>query len=124
MVQVAPVTPGKDYTVEAGDSLWSIAARAYGSGVEWPKIYQANQQTIGKNPNLIVPGEVLHIPPVTVPTPPPPNLSLRTSTEIQGDVLAGFNKDFRMYLFLRFPGQSNARAWLQELIPSLANTKD
>lgn len=124
MVQVAPVIPGKDYIVEAGDSLWSIAARAYGSGVEWPKIYHANQQTIGKNPNLISPGEVLHIPPTTAPAPPPPSLPLRTSTEIQGDILAGFNKDFRMYLFLRFPGQSNARAWLQELIPSLAATKD
>jgi len=124
MVQVAPVIPGKDYTVQAGDSLWTIAVRAYGSGVEWSKIYQANQQKIGKNPNLIAPGEVLHIPTLATPTPPHPDLPLRTSTEIQGDILAGFNKDFRMYLFLRFPGQSNARAWLQELIPSLTITKD
>lgn len=124
MVQVAPVTPGKDYTVQAGDSLWSIAIRAYGSGVEWPRIYQANQQAIGKNPNLIFPGQVLHIPSISTPTPPQPDLHLRVSTEIQGDVLAGFNKDYRVYLFLRFPGQSNARAWLQELIPYIANTKD
>ena len=130
MVQtILSVTPGKDYTVHAGDSLWAIAVRAYGSGAEWPKIYQANMQTIGKNPNLIFPGQVLHIPPVSVPTPTPiptpaPDLSLRTSTEIQGDILAGFNKDYRLYLFLRFPDQYHGRAWLKELVPYIADTKD
>ena len=132
MVQIVSVIPGKDYTVHAGDSLWAIAERAYGSGAEWPKIYQANVQTIGKNPNLIFPGQVLHIPPTSVPTPIPvpvptpvhPDLPLRTSTEIQGDILAGFNKDYRLYLFLRFPDQYHGRAWLKELVPYIADTKD
>jgi Dyp-type peroxidase family len=135
MVQtILTVIPGKDYTVHAGDSLWAIAARAYGSGAEWSKIYQANMQTIGKNPNLIFPGQVLHIPLISVPTPTPvpvptpmpgqPDLPLRTSTEIQGDILAGFNKDYRLYLFLRFPDQYHGRAWLKELIPFIADTKD
>ncbi len=61
MVQTVSIMAGKDYTVQAGDSLWTIAERAYRNGAEWPKIYQANLQTIGKNPNLISPGEVLHI---------------------------------------------------------------
>lgn len=135
MVQTLSVIAGKDYVVHAGDSLWSIAVRAYGSGAEWPKIYQANVQTIGKNPNLIFPGQVLHIPPVSVPTPTPiptpapistpaGDLPLRTSTEIQGDILAGFNKDYRLYLFLRFPDQYHGRAWLKELVPYIADTKD
>ncbi len=135
MVQTLSIVAGKDYVVHAGDSLWEIAVRAYGSGAEWPKIYQANMQTIGKNPNLIFPGQVLHIPPVSVPTPTPTptptpvstpaaDLPLRTSTEIQGDILAGFNKDYRLYLFLRFPDQYHGRAWLKELVPSIADTKD
>lgn len=53
-----------------------------------------------------------------------PDTHLRNSTTIQGDVLAGFNKDFRMYIFLRFPNQANGRAWLKELLPSIAVTKD
>lgn len=53
----------------------------------------------------------------------PPDLHLRNSTEIQGDILAGFNKDNRMYLFLTFPDQSSGRAWLKELIPLIATTK-
>jgi len=123
MVQTIPVTPGKDYTVRAGDSLWSIAVRAYGSGVDWPIIYDANQQTIGKNPGLIIPGQVLHIPVITTPPQPQPALPLKVSTEIQGDILAGFNKDHRLYIFLQFPDQRNGRAWLKDLIPFIADTK-
>jgi Dyp-type peroxidase family len=124
MVQTVSIVAGKDYTVQAGDNLWTIAERAYGNGVEWPKIYQANLQTIGKNPNLISPDEVLHIPPVAIPIPPQPQLPLRISTEIQGDILAGFNKDYRLYLFLHFPDKQRGRAWLKDLIPFIANTKD
>jgi RHS repeat-associated protein len=50
------------YTVASGDTLWSIAARFYGSGLEWQRIYQANRGVIGSNPNLIFPGERLKIP--------------------------------------------------------------
>lgn len=52
------------YTVVSGDSLWAIAARSdvYGSGDEWRKIYEANMDTVGPNPNLIYPGQELTIP--------------------------------------------------------------
>jgi deferrochelatase/peroxidase EfeB len=53
-----------------------------------------------------------------------PDLHLGNSTEIQGDILAGFNKDHRMYFFLSFPNQASGGEWLGELIPSLATTKD
>jgi len=49
------------YTVASGDTLWSIAARFYGSGLEWQRIYQANRGVIGGNPNLIFPGERLRV---------------------------------------------------------------
>ena len=62
-------TPGSNYTVQPGDSLFSIAQQAYGDGNQWQKIYDANKQVIGNDPNLIRPGEVLYIPPITPPQP-------------------------------------------------------
>jgi LysM repeat protein len=62
-------TPGSNYTVEPGDSLFSIAQLAYGDSNQWQKIYDANKQVIGNDPNLIRPGEVLYIPPITPPKP-------------------------------------------------------
>ena len=112
-------TPGDIYIVRQGDTLTSIAQSAYGNGNLWPLIYNANKQVIGSNPNIIQPGQVLHIPPA-----PSADLPLRNSTEIQGDILAGFNKDHRVYLFYNFPNQANGRSWLKELIPFIAKTKD
>lgn len=57
----APPTP-KTYTVKSGDSLWAIAKRILGDGSRWQEIYNANVSVIGKNPNLIYPGQVLRIP--------------------------------------------------------------
>jgi Dyp-type peroxidase family len=58
---------------------------------------------------------------------PIPNLPLRNgkdSKEIQGDILAGFNKDYRMYLFLEFPDTARARAWLKDLTPHISTTAE
>ena len=52
----------KTYTVKSGDCLWNIAKKYYGSGSDYTKIYNANKGTIGGNPNLIYPGQVLTIP--------------------------------------------------------------
>ena len=54
--------PPKTYTVKSGDSLWAIAKRILGDGSRWQEIYNANVNVIGKNPNLIYPGQVLRIP--------------------------------------------------------------
>lgn len=55
----APTT--KSYTVKKGDTLWAIAAKYYGSGAQYNKIYNANTDKIS-NPNLIYPGQVFTIP--------------------------------------------------------------
>jgi nucleoid-associated protein YgaU len=57
----AKSTP-KTYTIKKGDSLWKIAKRVYGDGGKWRTIYDANKKVIGKNPNLIYPGQKLVIP--------------------------------------------------------------
>ena len=49
------------YTVVSGDSLSKIAKRVYGDASKWPKIFEANRDTI-KNPDLIHPGQVLTLP--------------------------------------------------------------
>jgi len=55
-------SPPKTYTVKPGDTLWAIAKRILGDGSRWQEIYNANVSVIGKNPNLIYPGQVLRIP--------------------------------------------------------------
>lgn len=53
---------GTAYTVKKGDNLWTLAKRFYGSGADYTKIYEANRDTIGSNPNLIYPGQTFTIP--------------------------------------------------------------
>ncbi len=52
------VTGHGDYTVVAGDTLSSIAAA---HGTSWERLYQANKQVIGGDPNLILPGQRLTV---------------------------------------------------------------
>ena len=58
---VAPVLP-QTYTVEAGDTLGQLALRFYGFSAKWPKIHQANADTL-KNPHYLYIGQQLLIPP-------------------------------------------------------------
>lgn len=51
----------RTYTVEAGDSLWAIAEKFYGSGNDWSRIFEANSDQIA-NPDAIQPGQTLRIP--------------------------------------------------------------
>jgi LysM domain len=55
--------------VRSGDSLWTIAERQLGPdatalavSTEWRRWYAANRARIGPDPNLIIPGMVLHAP--------------------------------------------------------------
>jgi len=49
------------YTVQKGDTLWKISRQFYGSGKDWRKIFQANQDAIS-NPDKIKSGIEIRIP--------------------------------------------------------------
>jgi NitT/TauT family transport system substrate-binding protein len=51
----------QEYTVNAGDTLSHLALRFYGSAHKWPKIHEANAETL-KNPHYIYIGQQLLIP--------------------------------------------------------------
>jgi nucleoid-associated protein YgaU len=55
-----PTPGGIWYLVEPGDNLTKIAENVCGND-DWQKIYNENKNVIGGNPNLIHPGQVLHI---------------------------------------------------------------
>ena len=54
---------GQNYTVAAGDTLATIAARVYGDEGLWRRIYDANRNVIGDNPDNLKVGTTLRIPP-------------------------------------------------------------
>ena len=56
-----PAAERRTYVVKEGDSLSKIAKHLYGDGNQWLRIYEANRAII-KNPDLIYPGQELHIP--------------------------------------------------------------
>ena len=41
------------YIVQKGDCLWRIAERELGDGLYWVKLYEANRDVIGENPDLL-----------------------------------------------------------------------
>ena len=51
----------RDYTVKKNDSLWKIAAAAYGDGNRWTTVFEANRDSI-RNKNSLKPGQVIKLP--------------------------------------------------------------
>lgn len=49
------------YIVQKGDCLWSIAERELGDGMYWVNLYEANQDVIGEDPDLLWVGLELDI---------------------------------------------------------------
>jgi polar amino acid transport system substrate-binding protein len=78
-------TCGTEYKIKEGDTLAQVAARVYGSPAKWTVIYYANQDRLGTNVSLLVPGLAIVLPciggvpvqsaspTVAAPAPPPSN---------------------------------------------------
>ncbi len=58
---LAQLSPGNYVIVQPGNSLWRIARRTYGDGVQYTVIYDANRDQI-RDADLIYPGQVFALP--------------------------------------------------------------
>jgi polar amino acid transport system substrate-binding protein len=58
----AAQTCGSEYVIKEGDTLSAVAARAYGNPAQWTLIFYANQDRLGTNVSLLVPGLSLRVP--------------------------------------------------------------
>jgi len=61
---------GEPYTIKAGETLADIAARTYGEPSRWTIIFYANQDRIGQNASLLVPGLEIRLPCIGGARPP------------------------------------------------------
>ena len=59
----APTAGEQTYEIQSGDTLLSIAEQFYGDTSQWRKIYDANRDVIGNNPDALKVGTTLKIPP-------------------------------------------------------------
>jgi polar amino acid transport system substrate-binding protein len=55
-------TCGTDYSIKEGETLAQIAARVYGNPAQWTVIFYANQDRLGSNVSLLVPGLQVRLP--------------------------------------------------------------
>lgn len=70
VLRTHPSEPAVAHRVVRGDSLWTIAGRRLGPGSSRAdlaaysrRIYELNASAIGPDPDLLRPGQVLHLPP-------------------------------------------------------------
>lgn len=79
-------------------------------------------------------GATMTYPPAPPPQPPAPQTppmrelptypALRSDCNIQGNVLAAFNKDFELLLFLQFPDQRRGQQFIADLLPLVSSNAD
>lgn len=55
--------PGDSYEVQSGDTLLTIADQFYGDNTQWRRIYDANKDVIGADPDKLKIGMKLKVPP-------------------------------------------------------------
>ncbi len=55
-------TCGTDYAIKDGETLAQIAARTYGNPAQWTIIFYANQDRLGPNGSLLMPGLAIRLP--------------------------------------------------------------
>lgn len=87
-----PLVEAISYTVQPGDSLWSIAERYYGTGHDWQRLMAANEgRTMPGSirfSNVLQPGWEIHVPTVNYATTPTVSGALRYTVQ-SGDTLRG-----------------------------------
>jgi nucleoid-associated protein YgaU len=74
---------GASYTVQSGDTLSGIAQHQLGDASRWPEIFVLNRGIV-RDPNKIVPGQVLLLPGDTPMHPPPRLYTVRSGDSLSG----------------------------------------
>jgi nucleoid-associated protein YgaU len=59
----ADTSAGDTYEVQSGDTLLTIAEQSYSDATQWRRIYDANKDVIGSDPDKLKIGMKLKIPP-------------------------------------------------------------
>jgi polar amino acid transport system substrate-binding protein len=72
-------TCGGDYTIKEGESLADVASRVYGTSSQWPLIFYANQDRMGANASMLVPGLSIRIPCMAAQPGKPASVSVAPS---------------------------------------------
>jgi nucleoid-associated protein YgaU len=57
-----PVAGGREYKVQRGDTLYSIATKQLGNPQRWQEVLDLNNTTLGGKPQGLRPGQVLRLP--------------------------------------------------------------
>jgi nucleoid-associated protein YgaU len=60
---LAAYNGGRTYTVQEGDTVWTIARNELGKVTRWSEIVQLNRDTLGKDYDYLTPGMKLVLPP-------------------------------------------------------------
>jgi polar amino acid transport system substrate-binding protein len=76
-------TCGTEYTIKDGETLAQIAARVYGNPTQWTVIFYANQDRLGGNLSLLVPGLAVRLPCIGGAQAPAPTTSVTTTVAPQ-----------------------------------------
>jgi len=79
----AAQTCGTEYTIKEGETLAQIAARVYGNPAQWTVIFYANQDRLGTNVSLLIPGFALRLPCIGGAQQPQPPLPAIATTPAQ-----------------------------------------
>ena len=53
---------GGEYVIQRGDTLQKVTRMAYGEGLSWKYLYNANKGVVGSNPSLIEVGMKIKVP--------------------------------------------------------------
>jgi nucleoid-associated protein YgaU len=99
--EVVNLTMPKTYTVKAGDYLWSIAEKIYGSGYNWVDIANANKL---QNPNVLLAGTNLAIPDVKPRTLTVQNNAISQPNPITGNSYVVVKGDYLWNIAVRAYG--------------------
>jgi nucleoid-associated protein YgaU len=65
---LAAYNGGRTYTVQEGDTVWTIARNELGKVSRWSEIVQLNRDTLGKDYDYLTPGMKLVLPPAEGPS--------------------------------------------------------